>query len=141
MNYFYLNKKYIIYLLILFFIFINLTNIYYYYYTFREGFLRKLKKGVTEVVNTVEDTGVDFTQQAAEEAQRKKEQLEREAAEAKRKAEEELERQAAELERQAEEARRLAEKLEIQNALEKLIEPIINLKNIINNTLDFLKEF
>jgi hypothetical protein len=120
MNYFYLNKKYIIYLLILFFIFINLTNIYYYCYTFREGLnLRKLKKGVTGVVDKVEDKGVDFTQQAAAEAQR----------------------QAAELERQAEEARRLAQELEIQNALAKLIEPIINLKNIINNTLDFLKEF
>ena len=38
-------------------------------------------------------------------------------------------------------AKKLAEQLAIQNALAKLIEPIISLKNTITNSLNFMKQF
>lgn len=133
MKYFYVNKNYIIYFSILFFIFVNLTNIYYYtFYTFREGWKPKKKfKSISKTVNKIGDKVSDTTKQLAEQAKRQAEQA---AEEAKRQAEEAAKKA-------AEEAQKLAKELDMKNALEKLTQPIINLEKTINNTLGFFKDF
>lgn len=122
MKYFYVNKNYIIYFSILFFIFVNLTNIYYYtFYTFREGWKPKKKfKSISKTVNKIGDKVSDTTKQLAEQAKRQAEEAAKKA---------------------AEEAQKLAKELDMKNALEKLTQPIINLEKTINNTLGFFKDF
>lgn len=113
MKYNYFNKKFIVCFLIIIFVVIILFNIYCYYFTNKEGFkIKKIGKSISKGVTKVSDT----TKQAAEKAKRQAEEA-------------------------AAKAKKLAEQLSIQNTLAKLIEPIINLKNTITNSLNFMKQF
>jgi preprotein translocase subunit SecF len=162
MNYIYF-KNYLIYFLTIFFILIILYNIYHC--NLKEGLkVKKIGKTISKGAGNVIDKTKEAAEAAAEQARR---QAEAAAAEARRQAEaaaEQARRQAeaaaaaakklaeeaaAEAKRLAEEAaaeakrlaEKLAEELAIQKALAKLIEPVINLKNTLINSLNFLKEF
>ena len=124
MNYIYLNKNVIIYLLIFIFTVIILLQIYYFKPTIREGkkcckipkpkppklpspskIVNDVKKGAEDIGGEIGEAGEDFAK-AAEEA-----------------------------------AKKLAEELNFANALKELIEPLLKLVNTTTNTLKSLKDF
>jgi hypothetical protein len=117
MKYFYINKKYIVYFLILFFIIVNLTQIYGYSTTFREGaggkdlkkIGKKTGKALGKVGKSVGGALVDVTNKAVSAAEKISGDL--------------------------------LDNLNVQNALKKIIEPIINLKKAVNDALDILRNF
>ena len=139
-----INEKYIFYFCIFVFI---MYIIVHYYWRLEEGFNigRFAKKTFNDTKRQAEDARRRAEEEArrrAEDARRRAEEEVRRRAEEAKKLEEEARRRAEEEARRiAEEARRLAEELAIQNLLKKLIEPVTNLKNIVYDTLNFIKSF
>jgi len=106
---------------------------------------RQAEAAAAEARRQAEAAAAEARRQAEAAAEQARRQAEAAAAAAKKLAEE----AAAEAKRLAEEAaaeakrlaEKLAEELAIQKALAKLIEPVINLKNTLINSLNFLKDF
>jgi predicted RNase H-like nuclease (RuvC/YqgF family) len=145
----YINKKTIFYLLLGILIFIILSQMYYLKPTIIEGVsvndaVRRARREAEKQKKKAEEEAEKARRKAEAEARKAEAEAKRVAAEAAaaQAAAEEAARQAAEeAARQAEEAKRLAEQLEFENAINKLLEPIKNLKNVVSNTLKSLTNF
>jgi hypothetical protein len=146
MKYFCISKNHIIYFLVLFFICVNLTQIYGYVTTFREGNkLPKIKKPkgvsipkgsnpISNIVDKAKDVGNTIDkganvvgntlEQGANIVGNTLEDVTNKAVDGAQNITGDL-----------------LGNLNVLNALKKLIEPVINLKNVVNDTLDFLQDF
>lgn len=159
----YINKKYIIYFCISVFIIYNIIYNIIYYLDFKEGFgVKSIKKttskGSSELVNTgsnVVSNVVNTTPNVIKVTPEMRENissvnksitnvkpmggfLAKKPGKGITQAQNLAENAAIEAQNLAE---KLADELAIQNSLQKLIEPISKLKNIIYDTLNFMKQF
>jgi hypothetical protein len=128
MKYFCINKNHIIYFLVLFFIGVNLRQIYGYLTTFREGWKPKFKRPkvpnpISNIVDKAKDVG-NTLEQGANIVGNTLEDVTNKAVDGAQNITGDL-----------------LGNLNVLNALKKLIDPILNLKNVVNDTLDFLEDF
>jgi hypothetical protein len=125
MKYFCINKNHIIYFLVLFFIGVNLTQIYGYVTTFREGWkpkfnTPKVSNPVANIVDKAKDVGKTL-EQGANIVGNTLEDVTNKAIDGAQNITGDL-----------------LQNLNVQNTLKKLIEPVANLKNAVNNLLNIL---